>query len=766
MTATSTPPTSPPPAVAAPSGGPSNGGGPGAIQAFVRTHGGIVAFVLALAVTGIARFVLPNDPPNGILLDGAINGMRHAMLAGGLILIWRSSQIINFSQAALGAAGATLVFNLSAIGIAGVGKMPFFVSFLVAVIVTLVIGLAIELVFVRRFFTAPRLVLTVVTVVAAPTIASLSQKVNTLAVWEGGQDIIAIREQTDYRGPFGSLAVEVFPITFGFPEVFTIILTVGSFAALALFLRRSRLGAAVRGASENADRALLLGVNVKLLSTLVWGIAAMFSCFAAVSGGLDNGFRGSESAPGYLLVPLAAVVLGRMVSMPQTVIAAVMLGLLDTALSWAYPGTVVFDGLVLVVVVLGLYMQRSTYSRTAAATSWKATQEVRPTPKELLALPGLRFLRRGLAVAAVAFVVIYPQTTSASQSELASRIAINVIIALSLVVLTGWGGQISLGQFGLVAVGVLIGGKLTADFGLPFWLAIPAVGVVVAAAAAGIGQPALRIRGPFLAVSTLAFAVAVEKILFNERLFGWLQPSETIERPSLLFVSFASERSYFYLCAITATLAALAVRKLRASRTGRVLIAIREDEYGVQPFGINAGRARLAVFALAGMLAGLAGVLLIHQSRSTEIAALAGDKSIDAFVMVMIGGVSSVSGAVLGALYTGITGFLIADEQLRRLSNTGGLLALLFLAPGGLSSVFYAARDNILRIVATRRRIVVPSLFADYDADATAKQKVVLGPPLEGRGLEALPAERRWRLRSAMYPVDRHKPAPVPGASK
>jgi branched-chain amino acid transport system permease protein len=447
------------------------------------------------------------------------------------------------------------------------------------------------------------------------------------------------------------------------------------------------------------------------------------------------------------LPALAAVVLGRTRSMPQTVVAALAIGVLRSSMAWSMPSSVAFDAVLVVVLVVGLYLQRTPYSRVdASATSWRATQELRPTPKELLDVPGLRILRRGLFGAAAVAIVVFPLAFSVNRVTLGAHMAVNVIVALSLVVLTGWGGQVSLGQFALVGVGGMLASQITADMGISFWLALPATMALTAGIALVVGQPALRIRGPFLAVTTLAFAVFVQRVVLGSTALQWLHPDASVERPSLLFISFGSERNYYYLCVAFAVASTIVVRRLRAGRPGRVLIAVREDEFGVQPFGINAARSRLQVFALAGALAGLAGVLFVHQQRALSASAYAAQSSVDAFVMTMIGGIGSVSGAVLGATYSGLVGFLVPDEQIQRLANSGGLLVLLFAAPGGLASLLYAARDAVYRIVATRRRIAVPSLFGDV-----APEKTQLGTRVDGRGLEALPAAQRYRLRSVLY---------------
>src|SRR5207247_5266364 len=140
---------------------------------------------------------------------------------------------------------------------------------------------------------------------------------------------------------------------------------------------------------------------------------------------------------------------------------------------------------------------------------------------------------------------------------------------------------------------------------------LPIGAIITTVVALILGLPALRIRGLFLAVVTLAFSAAVAALLFDERYFGWLQPTN-IRRPTLLFVDFEDERSMYYLCLAFLVLTILLITVLRRSRAGRVMIAMRENENDVQAFGINVVRTKLAAFALAGFICGVAGVLFAH----------------------------------------------------------------------------------------------------------------------------------------------------------
>jgi branched-chain amino acid transport system permease protein len=515
-------------------------------------------------------------------------------------------------------------------------------------------------------------------------------------------------------------------------------------------LRISRIGTAVRGAATNAERASSLGINVRSLSSVVWAISGLLSGIAALTVLMNDGF-GAPTGPEVLIPALAAAVVARMSSIPVAVAAALGLSVLQAATSWSYQNSPVAVAY-LVVIAAALLVQRGRGGRSeeGPTSSWEATKEIRPVPAELDRVPGIRRARIALVVVVLVLLAVYPFASSNAQTSLGSLIFIQALIGLSLVVLTGWGGQVSLGQFALVAIAAVLGGHLTADSGITFWLTLPFVAAVTAGLAAALGVPALRIRGSFLAVTTLAFAVATQYLLFDTEVFRGLIPTR-VYRPGFLFVSFASERSYYFLCLGFLVTAAFVVSRLRRSRPGRVLIALRENEAGVQAFGVPAGRTRIAAFALSGALCGTAGVLFVHHQRAVDAVSFGSVVSVEMFIMAMIGGVTSVAGALLGAAYVGIANFLLPSEVARNLVTSGGLLALLFIAPGGLAALAAGARDAVLRIVATRRQIPVPSLFADMDYEAIRSQRAPLVEPIPYHGLEAIPGNRRYTGHSELH---------------
>jgi branched-chain amino acid transport system permease protein len=643
--------------------------------------------------------------PLGVVVDGALYGARIALIALGIALVYRANRIVNFAQGDIGGLPAVLAVMLVI-----AWGWSYWLGLIVGLAAALLLGALVETLIIRRFTDAPRLVLTVATI----GLAQLLTAAGLLLPRAFGENFGGSLPQ-----PFGA-TFSVGGTNFGGHDILTIIVVPVTLALFALFLQRSTVGIAIIGAAERPDRAASLGIPVKRLHTVVWMVAAVLAFLAMYLRAGIVGLQIGEALPvDFLVQALAAAVFGRFSKFTTVGAAAVGIGILDRAIvfqDWskpAYSHVLVFG-----VVLVGLLLVRRSGSARvdADASTWQATREVRPIPRELAGLPEVRFGIWGAwAVVAVA-VLTLPLWLSTSQMSLATIIVLFGIVAASLVVLTGWGGQVSLGHMAFVGVGAAVSGALSErewDLGL----AMLAAGVAGGLAAVIVGYPALRRRGLTLAVSTLAFALFTSAYLLNSRTIDWL-PSGRLEAPTLFnSILLDSEARIFYVSVATLLLALAMVTGLRRSRTGRVLIAIRENEKAAQAYGINVIRTQLAAFALSGFLAALAGALYVHQQNGLTPAPYSPERSLQLFSMVVIGGLGSLPGALLGATYVHGADFYLPSGW-KYLASGVGLLAILLVFPGGFGSLLAIGRDTWLRWIARRRNLVVPSLMGERIGEA------------------------------------------------
>lgn len=674
--------------------------------------------------------------PLAVQVQAAILGLVSVLFAIGIVLIYRSSRIINFAHPGFGAIAA-----VGALLLVRELHWPYIPTVIMCILGATIGGAIVEFLLIRRFWNSPRLVLTVVTIGVAQAlqfgVTQLPKAFGPIVVGVGRVD-----------SPVSHRSFNWMKLRFTGDHIVLVVATALILAALALFFRYSTLGVAIRGSAENDDRAQLLGVNVRSLSTLVWTGAAFMSAVGTVlllplTGAPAPIASGIGS--GLLLRALAAAVFARMTNLPAAAVAALSIAIFEQSVFYAFGRSDIVDIVLFAIILVGLVLQRSSLARTQQAETgtWAATEEIRPVPDELKTVASVRRTTRRLAVLGGLLLLGYPWVASPSQTSTGSLYAIYGIVAVSLVILTGWGGQISLGQWGLAAVGASVGGWATATAHWPFPIALVVGAAAGAVVAVLLGLPALRIRGLFLAVTTLAFASLAANVLLSQKFFGGHLP-QNIARPKILFLVTEDERAFYYLCLVGLALAVFVAQGLRKSRTGRVLIAMRDNERAAQTFGVSLVRTRLATFAIAGAMAAFAGVLFAHHQHAVRQDSFAPAESVQMFLMAVIGGLGSVSGVLLGPLFIGIASTFFGTWRL--FASASGLLFVLLVAPGGFGSLAYGLRDAYLRRVAIRYGIFVPSLLADYRVDGEMA-RIALLPNIDVDGV-AVPVAEEYRLPS------------------
>jgi branched-chain amino acid transport system permease protein len=367
-----------------------------------------------------------------------------------------------------------------------------------------------------------------------------------------------------------------------------------------------------------------------------------------------------------------------------------------------------------VVILVTLVVRRPGLSRLDSddTSSWQASGSMRPIPRELARLPEVRWLRYGALAAAAVPLWLLPDLLGPGSTLKAAAVLIFAIVILSITLLTGWAGQVSLGQMGFVAVGAAFGAKATGEWGLDLAFALPLVGLIGAAVAVVVGLPALRLRGLYLAVTSLAFALAATRYVLNPQFFDWVPNTRLDPEPFLGIWDYDSPEGIYLLALGTFVVLVLGVAGIRRSRTGRVLLALRENERAAAAYGISVVRAKLTAFALSGFLAAVAGVLLVHLQGNFTLGLFREEDNLVVFTAAVVGGLGSVLGAVLGSLFLKGGGWFLPQEW-QLFTTALGVLAVLLVLPGGVGGALFRGRDLYLRWVARRRGIVVPSLLAD-----------------------------------------------------
>ncbi len=659
--------------------------------------GGVIVVAL-IALYFAVNALHPLGP--GVVLKGLVTGGLSSLVAMGLVLIYRSARIINFSQQVIGGLAATVSILL----VASWG-WSYWVAVPLGLVVAVLTGLVVDTVVIQRFTTAPRLILTVATIGVYQLLGAAELGLPNLFTLKNGVHSLT--------SPF-TFHFYVSPRNFTGDDVVALVAVPLALIGLYLFFVKTDYGVAIRGAADSNERALLLGIPVRNLSRITWMVAAGLSGVGAILSAPDDigGFSvGNLTSPATLLLPLAAAVLAGMESLPLTVAWALVLGVVNEAVYAIWLQASYQDVAQFLVIMIGLLFVRRRGSDRRILDGlgeFIALREVPPVPHHLARLREVRLARTLLVTVGLVLAVVVPMAFSQSKQLLLANVAIYAMIGISIVVLTGWAGQISLGQFAFVGIGAATAGAMMVSLHVDFFVAMLAAAAVGALVAVLIGLPALRIPGLYLAVATLAFAVMVSTYLLSSRFFPWLNP--TIVTPPVILHRFnlASPFQFYILTLIFLLATMVAARNLRRARTGRVVIAVRDNARGASAYSVSPLRTKLMAFVISGAIAGIAGSLYEVGIGGISSGGLPPDLSITVFVMVVIGGMGSITGAVIGAIYVQGVAYFLPQQSLALLATGAGLLILLMVLPEGLGSLVFRARDYLLRDLELRRASARP----------------------------------------------------------
>lgn len=270
--------------------------------------------------------------------------------------------------------------------------------------------------------------------------------------------------------------------------------------------------------------------------------------------------------------------------------------------------------------------------------------------------------------------------------------AVYAMIGLSVVIVTGYAGMISVMQYSFAGVGAVITGLAIASWGWPFWLALPLASLATVPISVLVGMSAVRLKGLYLAIATLTFANALGETLFKwDRVTGG-QSGWLVGRPGIGSYSFSTDLSFYLLCLVAVFALVWMAEGLRISRLGRAMLAIKDNELEAQALGINVYKTKLAAFALSGMIAGVGGaflaVLLSSVTPSAFQSPVSETTSVVLLSLVVIGGINRSVGAFFGAITLVVTQQVFAGAECFYpfVGVYSGALLIFFLLvhPGGM----------------------------------------------------------------------------------
>ena len=263
-----------------------------------------------------------------------------------------------------------------------------------------------------------------------------------------------------------------------------------------------------------------------------------------------------------------------------------------------------------------------------------------------------------IALLAFAYLVV-PLVASNYQMYVLDTILVASIGALGLNLLTGYAGQISIGHGAFVGVGAFTSALLVTRAGLPFWVTLPLAGIVTALVGMLFGIPSVRIKGLYLAISTLAAQVIIDWLLSRPVIAG--TGSVAAPRPSLGTISLQDDRAYYFvLLTITVVMVIFAENLLR-TRIGRAFVAVRDQDIAASVIGVNVTRCKLLAFGVSSFYAGIAGALLGHLSQSVNYEMFSIQLSIQYLAMIVIGGLGSIPGSIFGAAFVTLLPILLRN---------------------------------------------------------------------------------------------------------
>ena len=621
------------------------------------------------------------------LILGLGSGATYAILGQGLVLKYRSAGVVDFAHGAVAMFIAYVFINLRSFGelelplvllphqisLNGGAGLNTGLAIVISLVYAAVLGLILYLIVYRPLQSASPL-----TRVCASVGVMLT--LQAIAVLNYSTEPVAT------NSIFPSAGLTLAGITFPEDRLFFTGVVVVVSVALAVVYRFTRFGLATRAGAENDKGAALTGISATRMAGQNWVIATVLAGGAGILiapiASLDP-----TSYTLFVVPALAAALVGRIQSFWITALAGLLLGCAQSEIDklvsiWSWlPQQGLPDALPFVVIIVVMALRaRSVLARGGDSAERNPSVGLPRAP-----------LRTAAACFVIGLILLFVLNNVLRFAFISSLTV--TCIALSVVLLTGYVGQVSLAQMSLAGIGGFLLGHISTDWGIGFPWSLLLAGLCAVPVGVIIGLPALRLRGVNLAIVTLGFASALDAVLFTSESFTGGTGGLPIPPPRLPGINLAvsagsSYRVSFGVLVLVIVIGlGLLVARLRLSPTGRMLLAIRSNERAAGSVGINVAQGKLMAFGLAAFIAGIGGALTGYQQGELTADSFAAFTSIGLLAIVFVAGVGRIAGAVVAGVLFSAAGLFVTFLNLHL--NIGSYQAIV----AGLALVLTAVQN-------------------------------------------------------------------------
>ena len=595
------------------------------------------------------------------LFSGLIHGSAYALVAVGMSLVFGVTNVANFAQGSLVAVGMMIAWWLGSS--LGWGIVP---TLIAVIVVSAILGLVLN-------------VAVISPLEARKPIAALLATIGVGQILDNGLQIIFGPQTRPFPKLLATYNYQLFGVRFGTSDIVMVIIAVISMLALWAFLKYGRIGQAIRATSQDPEAARQMGIPVKSIRNISFVIGAVLAGISGIFVGLFNGNINPTNGGTIGMTAFVAATIGGLGSIPGAVIGGIALGVVEArGISWVGDGAhdlITFGALLVILILrpqglLGKNIDVKTEPLTGTFLGGG-----RP-----IVLPWW-----GNVLGAVALLAT-PFFFNDYLSGVGTQIAIYAIAAVGLTLISGSAGQTILGMAGPFAVGAYASAILTMQLKWPFLVALLAAGLIAALAASILTFPVWKLAGHYVAIATIGVGyVMVAIIRLAEPLTKGSLGIQGIAFPSVFGQSLYTQQMQYLLDVVVLIIALIIVSRVRASHLGHVFEAVGSDQDAAEALSIRTSAYKALAYALAAFFAGLAGSLLAHQYTYIDPTIFNVNMSLLVLTIIVMGGMNSPLGAVLGAI------ILIGGPELLRFATEvrvllyGVLLILIILfRPQGL----------------------------------------------------------------------------------